>query len=119
VQLAEAAHGPERALGDGAEQVVPRQVEHFEHGVRGHTLGNVPMNILSERLSPRRPGSTARTTRSNALPAKLKPLQEELPRHGPEVPQFCSGPGVSGRQQARERRSSVRALSSCTEETRW
>lgn len=68
------------------------------------------MSALSERLSARRPGSTARTARSGALPVRPSrsscspctvPLpwhdtpyqEEELPRHGPGVPQLRSGPG--------------------------
>jgi len=74
------------------------------------TLGNAPVSALSERLSARRPGSTASAARSGAAPARPSrsscrpctlPLpwhdtpyhDEVLPWHGPGVPQLRSGPG--------------------------
>lgn len=41
MQLAEAAHGLECALGDGTGQSVPQQLEHLEHDERRHVEEHV------------------------------------------------------------------------------
>jgi hypothetical protein len=111
VELSEAAHGPERALGDDPRHPVARQVEHLEHAEGRHVGERAGERVVgeAERAQAREHGEDAdvRRVARQAEVLQLQALHRAVAVAGDAVPRrrvaLARARGAPATQLARRR----------------